>query len=334
MISPRMSPMPATGSAGREVTPILITLVVVVIIALTGCRARANRAQTESSRGAQPVTAASNSGATTTDAKVDGNAVVSGSVTVKDEGFDLQFAQEKQESYKLSPGAAVRIEGINGKVEIQRSSTDSAELSIVRSVEDRADLDKRSLVVEHRPDELVVRIERVRRSALFTIFTDRGREKQRVVLKLPQKVKLDIEGINGRLNVGELDGDINVEGANGRVFLSKVSGKTSLSGINGPVRVLADGRNRNEIKVEGVNGTVDLLFTGQVNADLRVETVFGSVDLSLPNLVYEGERRQNNFRAKVGKGGSELDISGVRGRLRLAPATEKDLAPPVTASAK
>lgn len=332
MISPRIGQMTANTPAGREVTPILMTLVVGVIIALTGCRARANRTQTESGKAAQPVAAANSGGATTTDGKVDGKLVESRSVTVKDEGFDLQFAQEKQETHKLTPGASVRIEGINGKVEIQRSSTESAELSIVRSVEDRADLEKRSLVIEHRPDELVVRMERVRRSALFTIFSDRGREKQRVVLKLPQKVKLDIEGINGRLNVRELDGDVNIEGANGRVFLSQVSGKTSLSGINGPVRVLADGKN--EIKVEGVNGAVDLLFTGQVNADLRVEGVFGSVDLSLPNLVYDGERRQNNFRAKVGKGGTELDISSVRGRLRLAPATEKDLAAPVTASAK
>ncbi len=321
------------GLSRRDVTRLLVAfLAVVTIIGLPGCRSRVDHAQTSASPNSPPVVVtASHESPSNAVAGV----VESKSLAIKDEAFDLAFAEEKQQTYQLSPGATVRIERINGKIEIQKSASDSAELYIVRSVENRDDLKNRTLIVEHKPHELVIRMERARRSALFSMFSDRGSEKQRIVLKLPRKVGLNVDGASGRVNVAEIDGDVHIEGVNGRVALAHVTGTTSLSGINGQVRVIADGRNKNDLKVEGVNGGVELLFNGTVNADLRVEAVRGNVDAGLPNLVYDGERRQNNFRAKAGKGGALIDISGVRGRVRLAPAAEQDLVPAAaTASAK
>ena len=148
------------------------------------------------------------------------------------------------------------------------------------------------------------------------------------------KVDLEIEGVIARINVSALDGDLSIERVNGRVGVTQVAGRTLLTGINGAVRVVADTKNSKDLKIIDVNGSIELLFLGDVNADLRVEDIRGRVDPDLPNLVYDGERRRNDFRAKVGKGGTKVDVSDVNGRVRLASASKQDLLPATTASAK
>jgi hypothetical protein len=285
---------------------------------LAGCRARANRSRNEAA-GAAAATPSPRPG----EVVVSKEGLANG-----DEAFDLKFVQERHESFILQPGAEVRISSIGGRIEVVRSNSESAEVNIVRSVDDREDIKTRQLTVKHEGNELDIHMERARRSALFSMFSDHGREKQRVLLKLPKSVNLSIEGANGRVVVTELDGNLNIDGVSGRVMIGKVSGDTSISGVHGPVRFVGDGQSNRGFQADGVFGVLELLYNGTVNAELRVDGVFGPVDQGLPNVVYEGERRQgdNSFRARVGKGGALISVSGVHGRVRIAPATSEDIA--------
>jgi len=304
----------------RLVVGLLLATLFASLALFSGCRARANNGG-----GSAGETAAASPAASP---RPGDQAVEKAAVSIKGEAFDLKYAIEKRESFQLTPGAHVQIESISGRIEIVKSDSDRADLYVVRSTDDREDFRDRNLVATNKDNELVIKMERVRRSALFSMFNDRGREKQRILLKLPHKTDLAIEGVNGRIYVTELDGKLSIEGVSGRLFVGKVAGPTALAGIHGPIRFVGDGQNKNGVSVEDVNGTIDLLFTGNVNLDLEVENINGQVDQGLPNAVYEGDGKPNDhdFRARIGKGGARLNVSGIHGRVRLAPATDRDIA--------
>src|SRR6266550_2084447 len=56
--------------------------------------------------------------------------------------------EEIRKSYQLSPDAQVTISGINGKVEVQTSETDTAEVYVLRTANNRESLDRRRVVID------------------------------------------------------------------------------------------------------------------------------------------------------------------------------------------
>ena len=247
-------------------------------------------------------------------------------VSMPDEAFDLKFAQERHEKFELQPGAKVGISSISGRIEVAKSDSANAEVHIVRSVQDREDMKTRELTIKKEGNEIDIHMGSKRRSALFSMFNDTGREKQRILLKLPANVDLHIDSTNGRIVITELDGRLSIAGVSGRVMIGKITGDTALADIRGPVRFVGEGSSKHGVSASGIFGNLELLFNGTVNAQVQVEEVFGAVDQGLPNLVYEAERRpgDNSFRGRAGKGGAVIKVVEVHGRVRIAPATPED----------
>jgi hypothetical protein len=232
---------------------------------------------------------------------------------------DSEFTEkdEVRQSYQLTPGAVVRVAGINGGVDVETTSGSAAEVHIVRSARTRADLEHRKVIIEHTGSSLTVRGENdgERRYA-------RGEQpqvRQRVTLRLPRQIDFTASGINGRTNVGEVDGPVKISGINGKVEVAQAVGYSELSGINGTVIVTISQLGERGIRVSGINGAVELRFTDALNADLKVTGINGSVNADMPNVSVLGTVSRNNFNARIGSGGSPITVSGVNGRVRLAP---------------
>jgi hypothetical protein len=228
---------------------------------------------------------------------------------------DLVERDEIRKTFELSRGARVEVSGINGSVEIETADVSSAEVHIVRSANDRADLEYHKIIIEHTPDSLVVRGEkdRERNSA------GRNREvRQRVMMKVPRQVDLTSSGINGKVNVGAIDGPVRLSGINGKVEVAQARGYSHISGINGRVSITITELGERGIHVSGINGGVELQFAEELNADLDVSGVNGSVSPEVANVTVQGKLEKGNFRARIGTGGSPISVSGVNGRVRLS----------------
>ncbi|MDQ1590297.1 MAG: hypothetical protein QOG71_924 [Pyrinomonadaceae bacterium] len=232
---------------------------------------------------------------------------------------DSEFTEkdEVNQTYQLTPGATVRVSGINGAVEVETTSGSTAEVHIVRSARSRADLEHRKIIIEHTGASLVVRGEndqerRVARGEYPQV-------RQRVTLRLPRQIDFTASGINGKTTVGEVDGPVKLSGINGRVEVAQAVGYSELSGINGAVIVTISQLGERGIRVSGINGAVELRFSDALNADLKVTGINGSVNADMPNVVVQGTVSRNNFNARIGSGGAPINVSGVNGRVRLAP---------------
>lgn len=221
---------------------------------------------------------------------------------------------EVRRTVQLRAGASVEVVGINGAVDIETGTSDTAEILIVRTARSRADLEYRKIIVEASPDSLVVRGEKDNEKR-------DGRNvqvRQRVTLKLPRQIELTARGVNGRVRVGEVDGSVKVSGINGAVDVAQATGYSKIDGINGRVQMTIKSLGERGIEVEGVNGAVDLRFADDLNADLRVSGVNGKVTPELPDVTIEGDVRRNNFRARIGAGGSPITATGINGSVRLS----------------
>lgn len=237
-----------------------------------------------------------------------------------DDSGDRDFAErdEFRQSYQLTPGARVEVRGINGAVDIDTAEGTTAEVYIVRSARTRDDLNYHKIIVEATATGLVVRGEK---EGERSDRRDRDRQvRQRVTLKLPRQVDLGVSGINGRVNVGEIEGPVRLNGINGRAEVAQAVGYSELNGINGHVRVTISRLSEQGIRVSGINGGVELRFTDDVNADLDVTGINGPVNADLPNVTLTGKLNRQNVHAKIGLGGSPIRVSGVNGTVKLTRA--------------
>lgn len=227
---------------------------------------------------------------------------------------DYSERDEFRQSYQLAGGAKVEVRGINGSVDIETGAGSTADVYIVRSARNREDLEFRKVIVEQTATSLVIRSENDRERGF-----GRNRDvRQRVMLKLPRAIDLNVSGINGQVGVGEIDGPVRLSGINGRVEVAQALGYSDISGINGRVKITIAQLGSRGIHVSGINGGVELSFAEELNADLDVTGINGSVNTDVANVTVFGKLDRQNFHAKIGSGGSPIKLSGINGSVKLS----------------
>jgi DUF4097 and DUF4098 domain-containing protein YvlB len=224
-----------------------------------------------------------------------------------------------KETFQLSPGARVEVAGINGFVKIETSDTRTAEVHIERTASNPEALKRRRITVQADANSLVIRSEKGRSSFFARLFGSRASET--VTLKLPRQVSLFAKGINGALNVGELDGSVEVAGINGRVQIASAAGRAGFKGVNGNIVVGIKRLEQDGIELSGVNGNIELQLGADVNADLETKGMNGRVISELPNVTID-KSKHGSYWARIGTGGTGITAKGINGNIRLIRAVE------------
>ena len=276
-----------------------------------------------------------------------------------DEGFDLPEREEIRQKRKLAPGMKVfvigfkdaRVDsdgkevfvmGINGPVKVEAADTDMAEVLVVRSARNREDLQRQKVEVsdykglyiqvgsalapdaDHKIRERLARVGK--RSPETSPSPDSAPEiRRRVVLKLPRRAGLEISEIGGDVAIGGVDRRLEIRNVIGNVRTARVAGLIVVLDVNGAVDMaFAPGAARS-IKIGGVNGDVDLRFDGEVNADLNTWNIVGAIKRDLPNVEIKfTEPAWSGLKARIGAGGSEIEINDVNGNVTLSNASNGD----------
>jgi hypothetical protein len=233
--------------------------------------------------------------------------------------------EEIRKSYQLSPNAQVTISGINGKVDIQTSETDTAEVYVLRTANSRESLDRRRVVIEQTPNSLTVRTESNRVSFWARLWTRDPKEE--VTIKAPRRIALLLKGINGRVNSGEVDGAVEAKGINGRVELGQVNGSVKVSGINGSISAGLKDLDERGVQASGINGSIELRIANGVNADLVAKGMNGRVRSEIPEVIIDKGDYGSSYSARIGTGGAPINVSGINGNVlltRLMVASDQD----------
>lgn len=262
---------------------------------------------------------------------------------------DFQERDEINQTYQLAPGARVEVSSIRGRVEITNTDSPTAEVQIIRTARNRADLEYHKIEVAQTGNSLVVR----------GVQEPEDRRRQniqvnhQVILKLPRHIDLSVSSVSGSLKAGDVDGQVHVTSISGSARIGNAGGKlqvTSVSGsleagnvgaearvnsisgnvrlgqVNGSLEVSSVSGTLNAalvslspqgIQIKSVSGSVEIAFKSEVNADFSAEHVSGEVYLDVPNVTRDTEVKSPNVRARLGAGGTPITITSVSGNIRL-----------------
>ena len=222
-------------------------------------------------------------------------------------GFrDLPVRNEIHRQYQLAPNTTVEISLIAGPVEIETTTGESAEINIVNSAETQADLDCSAIPIEHTPGKLVIRSK-----SLCNIV----RVNQRVMLKLPRTVNLDLESIAGHVRIGSTEGMVRLNSIAGPVSTGSLQSAEMSSlarGLSMEIKQIGE----RGVRLSSITGGIELALSDNFNAQFVANSVVGNVVSDIPSIKLSTDGR-SDFEAQIGSGGPVITISSVRGGIRL-----------------
>ncbi|HEX3559241.1 MAG TPA: hypothetical protein VHU19_08550 [Pyrinomonadaceae bacterium] len=251
-------------------------------------------------------------------------AAVAGRWVSKSRSPHVSKQEEMHQTGRLDAGARVEVRGINGSVEVKTSETDTADVRVVRTADDADDLEYNKVTVELTASSVVVHGDSDGGRGFWRwLWGGGGHVRQEVTLSLPRCVELSAKGVNGPVSIGEVDGAVEVGGVNGRVEVAQSLGHSEVKGVNGNVRFGVAQLGAQGMDIKGVNGNVEIRLKENVNADIDVKGNNGGLSLNVPNVTMQERQNGSNMRARLGDGGSPIEIKGVNGNVRFesdAPA--------------
>jgi hypothetical protein len=217
------------------------------------------------------------------------------------------------QTYPLTADGVIRIENVNGLVEI--TAWDKNEVSLVaeKNAPTDDDLQRLEMKIESKPDRLSIKTERKKKS----MFDGNWRGEVTYRLSVPAHVVLEkIAVVNATIKITDVKGRVEIETVNGEVKVTGAESNGRFKTVNGTISVAyADVSAVKDIAIESVNGSCSLRLPA--NAPFRVEghTVNGGVHCDSPVTV--DKSGWGKFIAHVGEGGPSIDFHAVNGDLNV-----------------
>lgn len=222
--------------------------------------------------------------------------------------------EQVNKTVTLAPGSNVKVSGINGSVAVETWDSDKAEINVAIRASDREAMERRPLIIEDTPNSLTIRVIDDKEGRKWG--GDRGRVHHEVRLKLPRSINLRVSSVNGRVNVGQIAGEVAVGSVNGRVEVAQAGTATEIGSINGRTSISLMRIGEGGLRVSSINGGVEIGLPAGTNANLDVRSVNGGVDSDLPITVV-GEMKRGELRGTIGSGGPQITITSVNGGVLL-----------------
>jgi Putative adhesin len=240
-------------------------------------------------------------------------------------------------NFQVAPGEnATRLvsDQINGPIRVTGGS--GSEIRI--TVEKRIKAEMRSDLEEARHD---VKLEITQEGNTVRLYEDNPsrhgdgwrRHHYSVVfecdIEVPTGVALDLQTMNGTVEVRNVSGDYRVHTMNGKVEMDGIGGTGNVETMNGSVHVAFNRNPTRESSFHTMNGSVDVYFRSEPDADFNIETMHGGVyadfDVTTLPTTVKGEisnsryvyRTGGNMKVRAGKGGPQISLHTMNGSINL-----------------
>lgn len=253
---------------------------------------------------------------------------------VATESANAQSRQSRDDAFSWSgtvtTGRAVIIKNINGPIRVERSTSNRVEVTAEKQW--------------RRGNPNDVRIEQPRLSggdvlicALWTpdstcdergIHTPRNRNRDRdndnrndvsvhFVVRIPDGVRVDVETVNGGLDVNGVSSEIEAETVNGTINARTTGGPVHARTVNGSINVAMGVFNSSsDLEYETVNGSVTLELPSNFGGQMDLSTVNGRVNTDFP-ITITGTLSPRRLRGSIGSGSGNIRASTVNGSVSL-----------------
>ena len=210
---------------------------------------------------------------------------------------------EDVKTFPLSKGAAVAIQTINGNITVSGTDGPQAEVRIVATGANPADVSIRS-----------------DNNSLSLSAPAKGKISFEV--KLPRELgNATFKSTNGNVRISDVAGQLTIETTNGTIKLDQVTGVDRAKSVNGGIdATLRQGANARPVTFETVNGGIDLQVQADFNGTLDAGTVHGGIDV---DSAFGGVKVEKSFptgsraSGSIGAGGPTVTAKTMNGGINV-----------------
>jgi DUF4097 and DUF4098 domain-containing protein YvlB len=136
-------------------------------------------------------------------------------------------------------------------------------------------------------------------------------------VKVPAGVKFFGRTVNGNIDARGLRADAAVETVNGRIAL-ETTGAGSANTVNGSIEASIGASTWVEpLEFGTVNGSITVRLPKNVETTVHANTLNGGFESEFPLMVQSFGGRNRRITGTIGKGGRDLDLHTVNGRISL-----------------
>lgn len=223
----------------------------------------------------------------------------------------------------LAEGRTAFVHSVNGPVEIRAGSGDRvevrAEIRWRRGDPDDVRLEARTT----SSGNVVVcamwrRDDRCEESGIRggdSRWNDRNDVSVRFTITLPAHANVDVNTVNGGIDVAEVRGWVEANTVNGSIVAASRENSVKARTVNGSITARGT-LPRDGLDYQTVNGSIEIELPASANADVSLRTTNGRVTSDFP-ITFTGDINPRRIEAKLGDGGPELRARTVNGQIRL-----------------
>ncbi len=220
-----------------------------------------------------------------------------------------------KQSYPLAADGVVKLENINGDIDI--TAWDKPEVALVAEKRARDDdgLKRIEIEIDAQPDRLAIKTRYVKKSSWF--FGNWNEGSVRYSLRVPAGARLDkIDAVNSGITVSGVHGSVNLESVNGGIRASGLRNDARLESVNGSLRADFDSlASVQHVKLESVNGRAEVTIPRGASASIKTSSVNGGTKIDQPiKLSHSG---RHDLSGDIGTGGPQITLETVNGSIAV-----------------
>ena len=222
-------------------------------------------------------------------------------------------SEKSSQSYPLAANGTLRLANVNGAVEIVAWDKNEVLVETEKRAATSEDLARIHIVVDARPDRLIVKTDHERTG----FFGTSVRGEVLYHLKVPASISLEkISVVNSTVTVQGVRGSVALETVNGSIHATDLGADAKLATVNGSIHAaFATVSATQRITTDSVNGACELTLPAGTGAHIDLSTVNGSTRCDFPLTIEKSSGR--TLRGTIGGGGATVRADTVNGSIRL-----------------
>jgi hypothetical protein len=230
-------------------------------------------------------------------------------------------------TYDVRPGANFSLENTNGRVTIHGSNDGRVHIHALKSVESHHGKAVTDAMRELRIDvsaadgglKVTTHYPKSGNGGGFFDWLTGDNVQANVTydISLPRAMNLNIDTVNGRIEIADVAGNLNLETTNGRIELARCRGSVEAETTNGGIKAeLLEVVSGRAIRLGTTNGHISVTVPKTIAANIDAATTNGSIDTELP-VTTTSKTHRNSLRGTINGGGAELKLRTTNGGIDI-----------------
>ena len=221
----------------------------------------------------------------------------------------------------------VKIKNVNGEIFVKSWGREKVE--IFADIEVKAShsrdaerfMDKVRINIDRKADEIYIRPDYPKVNGQGVLDSILGNKKPSVrvdfSIKVPEKAQVDLNSVNGSVQVVNIGGRANLATVNGKVVAKRMHNSVEANTTNGGINVEFDDMQlKDNMFFHTVNGSINLYVPQNISADIDISTANGGVHTDFP-LTVKGKWGPKSIKGTINGGGNQIKLKTVNGSVSL-----------------